>query len=111
MAEIPYLDDLNSLNNTINNLSNVNKLIVLDFTASWCTPCQALVPHLNRMNNNYPHVLFYKIDVDNDEHSDTLNIYSISAMPTVILIRNREIVASLVGANATEIENKILQYQ
>ena len=60
------------------------------------------------MNN--PHVLFYKIDVDNEDHSDTLNIYSISAMPTVILIRNRETVASLVGTNPTDIENKILEH-
>jgi len=108
MEEIP---DLNSLNTIINNLSNVNKLIVLDFTASWCAPCQALVPHLNNLNTKYQHVLFYKIDVDNEEHNDTLNIYNISAMPTVILIRNGETVASLVGANATEIETKILQYQ
>jgi thioredoxin 1 len=111
MSEIPYLDNLNSLNVITNSLSNINKLIVLDFTASWCAPCQALVPHLNNMNSKYPNVLFYKIDVDNEDHSDTLNIYSISAMPTVILIRNRETVSSLVGANPTDIENKILQYQ
>tara|TARA_B100001093_G_scaffold519443_1_gene608499 strand:- start:300 stop:626 length:327 start_codon:yes stop_codon:yes gene_type:complete len=108
MEEIPNLITLNSI---INNLSNINRLIVLDFTATWCAPCQALVPHLNNLNTKYQNVLFFKIDVDNEEHSDTLNIYSISAMPTVILIRNREIVASLVGANSVEIENKILQYQ
>ena len=108
MEEIPNLITLNSI---INNLSNINRLIVLDFTATWCAPCQALVPHLNNLNTKYQNVLFFKIDVDNEEHSDTLNTYSISAMPTVILIRNREIVASLVGANSVEIENKILQYQ
>ena len=111
MSGIPYLENTSALNSIINNLSNLNKLIVLDFTASWCAPCQLLLPHLNSFKQKFPDVLFYKIDVDNEEHSDTLDNYSISAMPTVILIRNREIVASLVGANATDIENKICQFK
>ncbi|PWA28850.1 hypothetical protein CCH79_00012874, partial [Gambusia affinis] len=65
-----------------------NKLVVVDFTATWCPPCQMIGPIFVKMaedpaNNN---VIFLKVDVD--DASDVSQKCGIRAMPTFQFYKN-----------------------
>lgn len=59
-----------------------NALVVIDFTAEWCGPCQALAPKIEALAKEMPDVFFFKVDVD--ENEDTAEEYEVSAMPTFL---------------------------
>ncbi|KAG2545172.1 hypothetical protein PVAP13_9KG412929 [Panicum virgatum] len=40
------------------------KLVVIDFSASWCGPCRFIEPAFKEMASRYTDVVFVKIDVD-----------------------------------------------
>jgi len=44
--------------------SNANKLVVVDFTATWCPPCQMIAPVIETLSHDFPDVVFVKVDVD-----------------------------------------------
>ena len=54
--------------------------VIIDFTATWCGPCQRIAPFFEELSTKYPSVTFVKVDVD--ECADTAHACSISAMPT-----------------------------
>lgn len=84
-------------------------LILLDFFATWCGPCKTLGPLLEKMQEKYTNVLFLKINTD--KASEIAEEYSISAMPTVILLKKQgsswKIVSRIVGLRQAEIEKAI----
>ncbi|KAF3443187.1 hypothetical protein FNV43_RR12868 [Rhamnella rubrinervis] len=47
-----------------NELKNSSKLMVIDFSATWCGPCKFMEPIFNHLSNKFTDVDFAKIDVD-----------------------------------------------
>jgi thioredoxin len=85
-----------------------DKLVVVDFTASWCGPCQMIAPKFAAMSEEFTTVLFYKVDVDkNDETSEAQGI---QAMPTFIFYKNGKKVESLRGANEVKLRELIEKF-
>mmetsp|Transcript_13073 Transcript_13073/g.18507 ORF Transcript_13073/g.18507 Transcript_13073/m.18507 type:complete len:179 (-) Transcript_13073:199-735(-) len=78
------------------------KLVVIDFSATWCGPCKMIAPLFEEMANEMPNVVFVKVDVD--ENPETAAKYSVSAMPTFVFIKNGEVVERLMGANPTRLQ-------
>ena len=73
-----------------------DKPVLVDFWAEWCGPCKALTPVIDELATEYDGKI--KIGkVDTDANRDISVRFSISAIPTVILFNNGEIVEKFVG--------------
>lgn len=92
-----------------NECKNLNKLIVIDFSATWCGPCKFMEPAFNDMSAKYTDVDFAKIDVD--ELADVAREFGVQAMPTFVLLKQGKEVARVVGAKKDELEKKILSHR
>lgn len=73
------------------------KVVVVDFFAAWCGPCRMLSPKLEKCSEEIPEIIFLKVDVD--DNSDLAQKYQIDVMPTIILIRKKEVVEKFIGSN------------
>lgn len=77
-------------------LVNNDRLIVLDFYATWCGPCKRMDPIMKELDKKYKdRVDFYKIDVDKSQVDDALGI---AAMPTYLFIKNSSNLEQIEGA-------------
>ncbi|XP_073306376.1 thioredoxin H2-like [Primulina huaijiensis] len=82
-----------------------SKLMVVDFTASWCGPCRYIEPAINEFAVKYTDVDFIKIDVD--ELFDVAQDFGVQAMPTFLMIKRGKIVDKVVGAKKEDLQKKI----
>ncbi|PHT34021.1 Thioredoxin H4 [Capsicum baccatum] len=90
-------------------LKDTNKLVVIDFTATWCAPCKYMEPVLNDFAAKYTDVEFVKIDVD--ELADVAQEYGVQAMPTFVLIKKDKVVDKIVGADKDGLQKKIQKHR
>ncbi|KAI3376332.1 hypothetical protein L3Q82_016814, partial [Scortum barcoo] len=86
---------------------NKDKLVVVDFTASWCGPCKMIGPEFDRLSKlpEYANVVFLKVDVD--DGSDVSEHCKINCMPTFQFYKNGEKVDEFSGANKDTLVEKI----
>ncbi|CAI9109621.1 OLC1v1009472C1 [Oldenlandia corymbosa var. corymbosa] len=92
-----------------NNSKQLNKLMVVDFAATWCGPCKFMEPAVNEMAAKFTDVDFIKIDVD--ELSDVAQEFKVQAMPTFLLLKQGKEVDRVVGAKKDELEKKIQKHR
>jgi thioredoxin 1 len=73
--------------------------IVLDFSATWCGPCKQLAPIIDELSNEYEgRIAVGKCDIE--EADDLTAEYGIRNVPTVIFIKNGQIVDKFVGSKS-----------
>ena len=84
------------------------KLVIVDFFAEWCGPCQMLSPILVELEKEYSEDLeIYKVNVD--ESQECAMRYGITAMPTLLFFKNGEEVERQVGFLEKDELEKIVQ--
>ncbi|XP_057492936.1 thioredoxin H2-like [Actinidia eriantha] len=86
-----------------------DKLMVIDFTASWCVPCRYMEPAINEFAAKYADVEFIKIDVD--ELMGVAQEYGVQAMPTFVLIKKGRAVDKVTGVRKEELQEKIEKHR
>jgi thioredoxin 1 len=95
--------------NTLESVLNEKEVTVLDFWAPWCGPCRLLGPVIDEISNKFKDnekINIVKVNVD--ENSEAAVKYGIRGIPTVIFIKNGEIVERFSGFKPkNEIEDKI----
>lgn len=63
--------------------------VVIDFSAEWCGPCQALAPIFEELSQEYDgKALFCRCDID--EQDEVVAQYRIRNIPTIVFIKNKE---------------------
>ncbi len=79
-----------------NEVSNSDKLTLVDFWAEWCGPCRKLAPLLDELAGEYSDkVKFVKIKAD--ENMQTAQKYSVSGLPCMLIFKNGEPVEIIVN--------------
>lgn len=70
--------------------------VIVDFWAEWCGPCKALAPILDDVSQKYAgQVKFVKLDVDNNP--STPPKFGVRGIPTLIMYKGGQVVATQVG--------------
>nr|AAB24444.1 thioredoxin [Aspergillus nidulans, Peptide, 109 aa] [Aspergillus nidulans] len=81
---------------------NAKGFVVVDCFATWCGPCKAIAPTVEKFAQTYTDASFYQIDVD--ELSEVAAELGIRAMPTFLLFKDGQKVSDVVGANPGALE-------
>ncbi len=77
-------------------LEGTDKLVILDFMASWCAPCKQLAPILDDIGDEFAQeVAIYKIDVDQNAESATR--MGVRGLPTLVFLKENAELDRLVG--------------
>ena len=70
-------------------------LVLVDFYATWCGPCKMMHPVIDEINTKNPSLKIIKVDVD--KHNELARKYGIMSIPTLLFIKDGNVVEKNVG--------------
>ena len=76
-------------------LSAGSKPLLIDFWATWCGPCRMIAPIVEEIAAERSDIIVGKIDVD--QEMELAKQFRIVSIPTLVLMKNGEVAATLVG--------------
>ena len=81
--------------------------VLVDFWASWCSPCKMIAPIIEELAKEYVHkIKIGKLDVDTSPKTATA--YGIMSIPTLVFFNNGKIMEQVAGVlNKTDLKKKI----
>lgn len=78
-----------------------NKLVLVDFWASWCAPCRMMAPVLNETAAELEeHVRIGKVNIE--EHQSLAQKFKIRSIPTMVLFKNGVEVSRFSGVKSKD---------
>ncbi|MBR2296849.1 MAG: thioredoxin [Clostridia bacterium] len=81
--------------NEFEKIKGEGKVILLDFYADWCGPCKMIAPIIEEIASERNDIIVAKVNVDT---ATNLAIeFGISVIPTLVVIKNGEIVSKTTG--------------
>jgi thioredoxin 1 len=86
-----------------------NRLAIVDFWAQWCGPCRMLNPIMDNLEETYKdRVVVGK--VNSDEEMDLAIQFSVRSIPTVLIVKDGEVVERFAGAAPERMYTEKLDY-
>jgi len=72
------------------------KPVIVDFWAEWCGPCHAVAPVLEKIVEEHDDIALVKVNID--EEQELASRYGVMSIPTMILFKDGEPSAAVIGA-------------
>ncbi|MBQ9586159.1 MAG: thioredoxin [Muribaculaceae bacterium] len=107
---VPVADSLKSDNDSVaqtDSKKKGDKVVVIDFFATWCGPCKAMAPAMEKMEKKYgDKIEFRKVDVDQDP--ELAQQYQIEGVPTLVILSSKgDVLNKIVGGQTEEFLDKM----
>ncbi len=83
------------------------KPMIVDFWATWCGPCKKVAPYIEQLAEEYAEqAIIGKVDVD--ENQDLPMQFGVRNIPTILFIKDGQVVDKQIGAVAKNVlEDKL----
>ena len=82
-------------------------IVLVDFWASWCGPCKMLAPVLEELDASGTQAKIVKIEVD--ENPVIAQEYGVMSIPTLLLMKDGEVVGKTMGYQPKEVLEEFIQ--
>jgi thioredoxin 1 len=73
-------------------------LVLVDFWATWCGPCVAIAPVIEKLAEDYAGKVKV-LKLDTDANQQTAMRFNIRSIPTMLLFKNGKVVDTIIGAD------------
>ncbi len=83
-------------------------IVIIDFWAEWCGPCRQFGPIFERVSDQYPDVIFGKVNTE-EQHSIATQ-YGIMSIPTIMVVRDGIILLNQAGSLPEEAFGKMIDH-
>jgi thioredoxin 1 len=94
----------------LDELLNHKKVVLADFTASWCGPCRAMEPIVERLAAHFGgRAEVVKIDVDRAD--ELASAHGVRSVPTFLLFANGQVVERIVGVTSEDALAAVIELQ
>ena len=74
-----------------------SELVMVDFWAVWCGPCQMVAPIIEELGKEYAGKMKVR-KLNTDENPEVAGRYQVMSIPTILFFKNGQVVEKLVGA-------------
>ena len=81
---------------SLDKLISSNKLVLADFFADWCGPCQMLIPILEDLHKEHSETIAI-VKVDVDQSQDLATEDQVSSIPTLVFFKDGKVQETLTG--------------
>ncbi|MBP5858090.1 thioredoxin TrxA [Marivibrio halodurans] len=73
-----------------------DKPVLVDYWAEWCGPCKMIAPALEELASEHEDLTVAKLNID--ENPQTPSKYGVRGIPTLMLFKDGQVVATKIGA-------------
>lgn len=79
-----------------------DKTVVLEFSSNMCPPCLLMVPTMINIAKNNGNIKVATINTSESNTENTSKKYNVEATPTILIIKNGEVLKSFIGATSED---------
>ncbi|XP_038893093.1 thioredoxin H1-like [Benincasa hispida] len=108
MGKVISCHTVSSWNQQLLKAKQCNKLVVVNFTATWCGPCRAMAPIVEELSKKMSNVIFLKVDID--ELMSIAKELGVSSIPSFQFIKNGKVVDKFVGAKKDLLKSTVAKH-